>query len=99
MLIFTARLLQIEHISGAPTASKFTALGRLGVELVVPKGFKHHSHMRQVLLTRLGEGQDVIAIDLNEAPQHRRARAGPAGCGDAAGGVEDQGGAVEDVVM
>ena len=34
------------------TAAAELALGRLGVELVVPKGFKHHSHMRQVLLTR-----------------------------------------------
>ena len=60
------------------------ALRPLGVELVVPNGFKHHAHMRQVLVTGLGDDQDVIAIDLNEAPQHQRARAERAGGGDAA---------------
>ena len=43
------------------------ALRRLGVELVVPQSLEHHAHVHEVLLARLGEGEDVIAEDLNEA--------------------------------
>ena len=48
------------------------ALRRLGVELVVPKGFEHHTHMRQVLFTGLGEDQVI------EAPR-QALPGGPAG--------------------
>ena len=51
------------------------ALGRLGVELMVAQRLKYHPYMRDVLLTGLGEDEDVVAVHLHEAPEHRRAGA------------------------
>ncbi len=47
------------------------ALGRLGVELMVALRLKRHLHVREVLLTGLGEDQDVdvVSVNLHKTPK------------------------------
>jgi hypothetical protein len=69
-----------------------------GEELVVAQRLEHHPHVHKVLLARLGEDEDVVAVDLDEAPEHGRGRTCRGGRSrrSAAGGVEDKGRAAED---
>ena len=53
------------------------ALGRFGVELVMPQRLEHHPHVHEVLFARLGEDEDVVAVHLHEAAEHGRAGAWP----------------------
>jgi hypothetical protein len=43
---------------------------------VVAQRLEHHPHVHEVLLARLGEDEDVVAVDLDEARNHDRG-----GCG------------------
>ena len=49
-------------------------LGHLCVELVVQERLKYHVHVHQLLLTRLGKDQDVVAVHLHEASAGRGRR-------------------------
>ena len=51
------------------------ALRGLSVQLVVQQRLEHHALVQQMLLTRLGEDVDVIAVHLHTQTKHGRAGA------------------------
>ena len=68
---------------------------------MVPQRFEDHADVHEVLLARFGEDEDVVAVDLYEAPQHGRGlRTGthPRGAARPAGRVEGERWTTKDAV-